>query len=362
MKIAFVTANITNSAGTERVLVNVSNYLVSNGFKIEIHSISSKSGTPYYSLDNRVSYAHYGLANYADISSKLLKLYLKITNTFKVRYAFKNINADIVIGVDKHINIYLVLFLPKKQKHMVIGSEHFPHNVHISIFSKITRRLCYPYLDGFVALTEYDKLFYKTFVKNVVCIPNSYSFFPDQQSNSQSKIVLSIGRHTEQKGFDMLIRTWVNVVASNPDWQLFIVGTGPLLQAHINLAQSLGVGNSVSFLPPTKNVMELYLSASLYVLPSRYEAFPMVLLEAMACGLSCVCFDCTTGPAEIINNGEDGIIVTPNNEVELAQKLLLLINNLDTRLEMGKKARENIQRYSPEIIGKQWIDFLLQYQ
>ena len=89
---------------------------------------------------------------------------------------------------------------------------------------------------------------------------------------------------------------------------------------------------------------------------SRYEGFPMVLPEAMACGVPCVSFDAPCGPAEIISDGEDGFI-TPVGDVQgLAEKLSLLMSDDDLRIKMGKNARRNVMRYSVDRIMKQWVD------
>lgn len=106
--------------------------------------------------------------------------------------------------------------------------------------------------------------------------------------------------------------------------------------------------------PPEKEVMNVYLDASIYVLPSRFEGFGMVLIEAMACGVPCIAFDCHYGPADIITDGEDGFLVPEGDIRQLTDKICFLIENESVRKEMGSAARNNVKKYLPENIVKQW--------
>lgn len=114
------------------------------------------------------------------------------------------------------------------------------------------------------------------------------------------------------------------------------------------------IENSFSLCPPTKSIQEKYLESSIYVMSSRFEGLPMALLEAMACGVPCISFDCPYGPAEIITPEEDGILVKNGNTDELADAICRLIEDTDKRIRMGKQAQKNIQRYSREEVMKLW--------
>ena len=107
-------------------------------------------------------------------------------------------------------------------------------------------------------------------------------------------------------------------------------------------------------MPSDKNIQEKYLGSSIYVMSSRFEGLPMALLEAMACGVPCISFDCPYGPAEIITPEEDGILVKNGNTDELADAICRLIEDTDKRIRMGKQAQKNIQRYSREEVMKLW--------
>ena len=80
----------------------------------------------------------------------------------------------------------------------------------------------------------------------------------------------------------------------------------------------------------------------------------MVLIEAMACGIPCISFNCPCGPSEIIKNNEDGFLVENGNTTEFAEKMLFLIENKNKRIEMGTAAKQNVKRYLPQDIMPRW--------
>lgn len=356
MKIAFITTDITNSGGTERVTTMIANYLSQHNHSVEIHSLSAAGSGPFYPVESGISVVYHDLSDYAAEPSNISKLIKKIKNTVRIRSVFNSINADVMIGTGKHINVYLTVFADRK-KRKVIGCEHFAFNAPMSGVTKALRHYFYPKLDGLVVLTEKDRRYYQSFVPNVVCIPNAVPINITHEIDAADKVVLSVGRHTDQKGFDLLLTAWKKLEEQFRDWKLLIVGNGPLLPYHRQLAGSLNLKN-VEFREPTRQIEKLYTSAGLYAMASRYEAFPMVLLEAMSCGIPCVAYNCDTGPAEIITEGKDGLIAKYQDEADFIEKLTALMSDDRRRLAMGKQAALSVKRYNMNDIGNMWLNFL----
>jgi glycosyltransferase involved in cell wall biosynthesis len=352
MKISFLATDIRNSAGTERVTVNLCNHFASEGHEVAIYSLSSGSGVPFFDLDERVKLVHLGLAGYHEDKNRLSRLGKKVANTLKARAAIRRMKADILVGTGKHLNIYLVLFATPGIE--VIGCEHFAHNVSMSPLVRRVRDSLYRKLKKLVVLTEYDRLYYSGKGIDTVVCPNGITHFPEGPSVLSQRRVLAVGRHTNQKQFDKLIRIWSKVRPGFPDWRLRVVGDGPLFDYCRGLSEELMVKDSVEFLPATKEIEREYLAASIYAMTSKYEAFPMVLLEAMSFGIPCVSFDCDTGPRDIIRNGEDGFLVPMDSEDEFCGKLSALMGKGDMRIEMGAAARRNIRRYNFESWVNKW--------
>ena len=171
-----------------------------------------------------------------------------------------------------------------------------------------------------------------------------------------NKRVISVGRLTHQKGYDMLLKAWQKVEEKS-DWELILLGDGDEKESLINLANKLKLKN-VKFLGVKKDVPEYYKKSSIYVSSSRFEGLPMCMIEAQSFGLPIVAFDCKTGPSEIINNNKDGFLIKNENIEELAEKLLLLINDRDKLEKFSLEARKSAKRFTLEEIIKNWQELL----
>jgi len=201
----------------------------------------------------------------------------------------------------------------------------------------------------FVVLTEGNKQEWRS-LKNIEVIPNPLSFYPEESSLLKEKKVICVGKISYQKGQDLLVRAWEKVWQRHPNWKLELYG-------YANegfLATNILKLKNIHHFPPEKNIMEKYLSSSIYVMSSRFEGFGMVLIEAMACGVPCVSFDCDYGPGDIIHNKVDGFLVRKENTEVFADKLILLIENQQLRKRMGQNAKKNVQRFDPYVIAMQW--------
>jgi glycosyltransferase involved in cell wall biosynthesis len=154
---------------------------------------------------------------------------------------------------------------------------------------------------------------------------------------------------------EYLIDTWERVHQKHNDWILQIYGDGEQRELLLHLISEARLENSVIVNQPTKQIMDKYLESSIFLLTSRFEGFGMVLIEAMACGVPVVSFDCPWGPAEIIKNGEDGFLVQYLNTDEAAHRVCQLVEDPEQRKSMGTKARINVQRYNRDAVMHQWM-------
>ncbi len=172
--------------------------------------------------------------------------------------------------------------------------------------------------------------------------------------------ILALGRLEEQKRFDLLLEAFALFRRSHPDWSLRIRGAGSLDAALHAQAEALGLGSAIEILPPTAEVLSEYRSASIYAMSSKFEGFPMTLIEAMAQGLPCVSFDCPNGPSEIITDGEDGIVVPLFDTAALAEGFSRLATDEPLRAAFATRAREHVHRYEIDRILPLWKEFLEQ--
>lgn len=174
-------------------------------------------------------------------------------------------------------------------------------------------------------------------------------------SSCDNKRVICMARFSPEKNLESIIPFWKTIENNCPGWELHLYGEGPN-ESMIRNAIIYNHLNTVHIHPYTNNIEEVLLQSSIYIMPSSNEGFPLALLEAMSAGIPCVAYDCPYGPSEIINNGEDGFVTEYKNPQIMFDKILYLIRYNNVRKEMGRKARENIQRYNLDKIMKQWMD------
>ena len=246
----------------------------------------------------------------------------------------------------------MLSFLPRNIK--TIGCEHMNYFA-CPTYSRVIKRLRYKYLNMVVVLTERDKKNYSYLKSDKICvIPNALSFECSEIAKLQNKIILSVGGVSPEKGYDDLIDIAVELKKELPDWHLNIFGDGPIKDELNKKIIDKGVGDFVLLRGTTKDIKTEYLKSSIYVMTSKFEAFPMVLLEAQTCGLPVVSFNCNYGPSDIIEDGINGFLI-PNRDTKLyINRVLQLAKNIELRIKYGKKAVVNSKKYTTTSILAKW--------
>lgn len=163
-----------------------------------------------------------------------------------------------------------------------------------------------------------------------------------------------MGRLSHEKGFDLLLEAFAQVHLQCPDWRLRIVGDGPDMEALRKLARQRIPSHAVVFNGRIADPQPLLDNAQLFVLSSRYEGFPNVLLEAMAAGCACIATDCQSGPADMITTGVSGLLVPPNRVETLAAGMLQLIGAPAVREQYGLAASRGVERFAIDGVVRQW--------
>ena len=210
--------------------------------------------------------------------------------------------------------------------------------------------------DRFVVLTQEDAQMWGD-LPNIEVIPNAAYFIAEKHADCSHKRVIAVGRLDYQKGFDRLIEAWriVQQTEQYHDWYLDIYGQGEWQEMLEQCITNYDIAETCAIHAPTKNIGEEYTRSSMLVMSSNYEGFPMVMIEAMACGLPVVSFDFKCGPRDIIDPGKNGLIV-PNGDIPgLADAMMLLMSDAPLRQEMGVNARQVVETYSEEAVMKKWI-------
>lgn len=275
----------------------------------------------------------------------------------QIKKSVGQLNPNIVLVCDDGLKGF---FLPKLlgKNRLIIYERHASVAINTGnrfyggLMKALMRSLAADF-NKFVVLTPSNTNEWKS--NNVIVIPNPLTFYPEISAALTSKKVILVGSQSLVKGYDTAIKIWQQVGKSHPDWELHCYGKRDSQNRFEEEAKQLGV-TQMYFHDAVKNIEAKYLESSLLILPSRSEGFGMVLIEAMACGVPCIAFDCPSGPSDIITQDQDGLLIQNSDNVAFIKGLNYFIENETKRQQMGVKARQNVQRYLPENIVKQWDD------
>jgi len=361
MKILFYTDQTYKHGGIERVLTNKINYLVKQqNYEVHLLTTEQKNKTHCYTTNNKLITHDLGINYHRETSYFHPKNLLKVPfHFFRLKKQLKQINPDIVIT--PHYDFSFFLHKKSKKIKEYHSSKYFEsknRNNNKSIFKNILYKLndfIESKYDNIIILTKDEKQHYKS--NNTIVIPNGIDDISKQTAKLINKTAISAGRIAPVKGFDKLIDTWHIIAKKYPDWKLEIYGDGEAtyiekLQKQIN---KLNLQKQICLCGQTDNLKDEMLEASLYVMSSKTECFPMVLLEAQSVGLPIVSFDCPYGPRNIITNNQDGILVEDQNNDKLANAIMILIENENIRIEMGQMAKLNIKKLQEKEVMNKWF-------
>jgi len=349
-KICFFISDISKIGGTERVCCEIANRLFVAGYRVQV--LSMYTARPFFKLAP-------GIKLVSVLSKRVSKFFIPFT-IWKIRKKLKIINPDIIIDVDSALFLYskiATIGMPPK----IVIWEHFNFKfANQALARKWSRKMALKFGDAIVTLTEQDRAVWQTYVPNmpVVSIPNPSPIKPvELNEDEREQVVLSVGRLTTQKGFDILLDVWAKVSQNKIcGWRLYIVGSGTLKNELESKIAESKLENSVKIIPSTSHIEAYYRRAAIYCMASRFEGFPMVLLEAQSFGLPLLSFNCETGPSEIITPGYNGILVENGNINAMAAELMALIRSAETRKLLGQNALKNAQKYQVDEIIEHWFN------
>ncbi len=260
----------------------------------------------------------------------------------------------VLIGTRPGLNVTLARLA--RPGVVAVGQEHF-HLAHHSVEQQAEMRRWYSRLDAHVSLTERDAAAYRQLLgtaAEVRRIPNGIADPGVSPSTTGAPLAVAAGRLARQKGYDRLLRAWQQVREVHPEWRLRIFGEGPHRPRLEAMIERLDIAASVELAGFTDRLPDELARGSFFVLSSRFEGLPMVLLEAMSCGLPAVSFDCPTGPRELVTSGVNGLLVPPDDVPALADAIVEMIELGPRRVEMGAAAYTTSLRYRTPAIAAQW--------
>lgn len=377
MKILYFIPSLAHAGGMERVLTQKVNYLAKSGrHNIYIITTDMLDGEePFFQLDKGVEVykfkLFFNMIYNNNFISKTINTYKKLIEYRKLLDLFLSKNkVDVLISMGgKELEFLYKVQYPAKK----IYEAHFSNGIRTrNLLANKGNSFFWQYiaklrelqivkqtkkLDVLVVLTEKSKDEWLKTNENVLVIPNPSSIktFPNQY-DVDSRRVISLGRLEYEKGFDLLIKAWSRVTTLYPMWKLDIYGSGSLEESLNGLINELNLKKTVQLCGVTQQVSYELMKSSFYVLPSRYEGLPLVMLECLACGLPMVAFDCETGPSDIIENNDCGLLVSNGDIEELSLKIIDMIEMAEKRLVLSKACTLKSEKYAVDNIMSRWED------
>ncbi len=362
-----IVVSAMNMGGAQRVVSILSDHWSRNGNVVTLICTFTGEKDSHFEINNNVSISY---LSDSPIFSKI-KLWNLLWKLFQLRSEIKRKNPDLVISFLARVNVASALSTIGLKFPLILCERTWPP------FSSLNSNLLWIYkilfkrANKFIVQTEESKRWLKKNFKNnnVKVIPNPTlyplpsekegSIKPDSIVLNNKKIILASGRLHKVKQFDLLIYAFSQIKDEFPDWDLIILGDGEERDFLKKIIQELSISDRVFFPGRVGNISEWYKRADLFVLSSKVEGFPNVLLEAMSYGVPSVSFDCDTGPRDIIEDGVNGILVNPaENEAGLGKALKKMVSNNNFRSSVAKKAVLVRDRFSINKIMSEWDDAL----
>ncbi|WP_182902395.1 glycosyltransferase family 4 protein [Microbispora sp. H10830] len=371
MRIRYMLLHAYGMGGTIRTVVNQANAMATLGHEVEIVSVVRRREEPQFRLNPDVTLTtlvDQRTGVQADSLGRRVwrRLRGKIVpyGEFAAGYFTERVEKaviDYVTSVDDGVLVTtrpaLNLISARRasenvvrvaQEHMNLGTYPGP------LREEIVRH--YGGFDAVAVLTASDRREYEQALPGtrIVRIPNAVHSVNQTPSRQEHPVVVAAGRLVRQKGFDLLLPAFAQVVKEHPEWRLRVFGTGPRKAALRALIGEHGLSAHVTLMGRTNRLDDELARASVYALSSRFEGLPMVMIEAMTHALPIVAFDCPTGPGDVLTDGTDGVLVPCEDVDALAAAMNRLIADRDLRLRMGAAAAVTAREYAPENVMPLW--------
>lgn len=355
-KIAFYIGSLS-MGGAERVIVNLAAYFHSCGYKVTI--VTKEQDSDEYPVPEGVTRILADIVGDEISSNRLLNLYRRIA---KLRNIWKQLKTDYIVSFIKKNNFMAITSSMGLHIPVIVSVRSNPAREYPDKVTKLLANVLFRRAAGVVLQTQQAKEFFsKAVQKKAVVLPNSLSeqFLQMEYIDERKKEIVWVGRMDSNKNPVMLLRAFGTIAEKYPDWILKYIGDGPLMEELKELSHNEKCAEQICFTGRMEDVAGAIRPASIFVLTSKQEGMPNALMESMVSGLAVVSTDCPCGgPAELIEDGMNGILISVDDEKALAEALDKLLSDEEYRNRLGENAKELIDKVHPEIVNRQWLSYI----
>jgi GalNAc-alpha-(1->4)-GalNAc-alpha-(1->3)-diNAcBac-PP-undecaprenol alpha-1,4-N-acetyl-D-galactosaminyltransferase len=355
-----------HGGGAERVAALLCNHWAASGFKVILMPTFSGRGTCAYKLSHGVRIEF--LADRVKLGEN--PFLGKIRRLLALRQAILEYKPDVIVSFLSDVNIATLIATYFLKFPVVVSERIYPPSLPCGVFMNMLRRITYPRAQAVVMQTGkgFEWLLKKCPGSKGCVIPNPIVFpLPSTEPHkdplsvikNDRKLIIAVGRLEKQKGFDILIDAYARLAEDFPDWDLVVLGEGSERDHLEEQIGRKGVSSRISLPGRVGNLGVWYARADFFVMSSRFEGFPNVLVEAMAYGLPAVSFDCDTGPEDIIENEVNGFLVSLEDGAQgLSRAMVKMIREEKKRMLMSESSQLVRRRFSMDRIVVEWNQVL----
>lgn len=355
MRILYITPKINNEGGVARVLSVKTNYIIEKlGYEVAICTQNCGNEPLFFDFNSKVKL----------FDTPFNGSFLDYLSSYKknIQTIIENYKPDCLVVTDNGIKGFLFQYLIKSTIPVLFevhGSKFNSQNTISSFFSKMAFQTKL-YLKQ-LGLKKFEKVIFLSQesasewnVSNFEIIPNSNWIQTEEFCLLEAKRVLCIARNSYEKGLDILIQVWKEISEKQPNWKLELITESKGYFDIEKMIVDADLSDTIELKNSQKNIVDSYLNSSIYLMTSRDEGLPMVLIEALSVGLPVIAFDCPIGPKALIENDFNGYLIENKNTDNFIEKTLFLIENQQKRVEFGKNGILSTKKFDTNSILEKW--------
>ncbi|MDB5524068.1 MAG: putative glycosyltransferase [Rhizobium sp.] len=341
------------AGGSEHVVSIIANHWAHLGHDVTILTLEPPGSYAYYALSPSIRVIRLGVP--PQRASGWKAAWLALQRVRRMRREIRSIRPDFVLSFLTRTNVLSLIATFGTGIATIVSERNNPGVQPFGALWKWLQKWLYPRAFGLITMTRGALEFFPPRMrKRSWVIPNAVDLPSTWVNRRGGNVLTAVGRLTHQKGFDLLLDAFAKIAASFPDWTLVIWGEGEDRRQLEDRRKTLGLEGRVDLPGITAKPGQWVETANVFVLSSRYEGWGIVLLEAMAAGLPVVSFNCDFGPSEMVEHGQDGLLVAPENVDALAEAMAQLLRDKQLRERLSANAVRTALRYTPECVLAEW--------
>lgn len=385
--------------GAERVICNLAEYFYSEGYRVTM--VTKVRDEKEYELNPGIKRIIADITPEEETASRIRNLFARIA---KLKRIWKEVKPDVIVSFIRKNNLMAIASAAPLGIPVIVSVRSAPERELKGFGFKTISFLLFRQAAGVVLQTKEAYNFFPGYIRaKAVVLPNSINpdFLKESEKlalernsdingasnekpekvaventniiceepmvidsrvvfSKREKKIITVGRIDDNKNQRMLVEAYAKIAGHYPEWSLELIGDGSGRKLLEEYVYTLPCKDRISFTGAVDDVARRMSEASIFVLPSKIEGMPNALIEAMVMGIACISTDCPCGgPRDLIATDEtNGILVPVDNVDAMAMALKRLITNDTLRESMGDNARKIIATLHPDMVNKQWKNYI----